>query len=320
MNSVFVLHEYYYKEVATRAVVNVRSAVPTQTKRIILTQEVLRILRNCSRRLPWSTVCDHIQSFSARMQFSGHNQRMRVQVVRAAVATYKRQVQRDRDGEVPLYRPRGWKKGERVQKKRSRRRGWFRGKRGQNETVVFVPATPGSELKRKYQHVIRNSGIHIAVTEVPGLSLKRRIQRSDPFKSDVCNKVDSCMICGRRGVEEGSKGGGRCRTEGVTYRVVCTECGRVYVGESARNGFSRGLEHIASVARKDPHSPLYMHCVDQHDSRPVIFRMEVTGAYGGDPLKRQITESVNIQNIPADQLLNRRDEWRQTILPRPSVC
>ena len=106
----------------------------------------------------------------------------------------------------------------------------------------------------------------------------------------------------------------------MTYRIVCTECGKVYIGESARNGFTRGLEHISSVARKDPHSPLYMHCIDQHNSRLVVFRMEVTGAYGGDPLKRQITESVNIQNISADQLLNRRDEWRQAILPRPSVC
>ena len=52
MNSVFVLHEYYYNEVATRAVMNVRSAVPKQTKRVILTQEVLRFLRDCSRRSP----------------------------------------------------------------------------------------------------------------------------------------------------------------------------------------------------------------------------------------------------------------------------
>ena len=200
-------------------------------------------------------------------------------------------------------------------------RGWFKGKMGQNETVIFVPATPGSELKQKYQHVIRNSGINIAVTEVPGQSLKRRMQRSDPFRPDVCNKVDSCMICGRREVEEGSRrGGGRCRTESVTYKVVCVECDKVYVGETARNGFSRGLEHIASVARRDPHSPLFIHCLEEHNGRTVMFRMEVTGAYGGDPLKRQITESVNIQNLPAHQLLNRRDEWRQTILPRLSVC
>ena len=48
--------------------------------------------------------------------------------------------------------------------------------------------------------------------------------------------------------------------------------------------------------------------------------MEVTGKFGGDALKRQIAESVKIQNTPTDLLLNRRDEWRQTILPRSSFC
>ena len=96
----------------------------------------------------------------------------------------------------------------------------------------------------------------------------------------------------------------------MTYSVVCSECEKVFIGETARNGFSRSLEHISSVARKDPHSLLYMHCLDQHDGSPVMFQMEVTGAYGGDPLKRQITESVNIQNVPAHQFLNRRDRRR----------
>ena len=95
-----------------------------------------------------------------------------------------------------------------------------RGKMGQNKTVIFVPATPGSELKQRCQRVIRNSGIKIAVTEVQRLSLKRRMQRSDPFKSDVCGKVDICLICGRRGVGEGSREGGRCRTEGVHYTCI----------------------------------------------------------------------------------------------------
>ena len=85
-----VIHEYYYKEVATRAVVNRRSAVPTETKRIILTQEVLRILRNCSRLLPWGVVCEHVQLFSARMQYSGHRIGTRAKIVQAAISAYSR--------------------------------------------------------------------------------------------------------------------------------------------------------------------------------------------------------------------------------------
>ena len=41
-----ILHEFYSKEVASKSVVNARSAVSWSCKRTVLTQEVLRILLN----------------------------------------------------------------------------------------------------------------------------------------------------------------------------------------------------------------------------------------------------------------------------------
>ena len=82
---VLVLHEYYHKDVASRAVINARSAVPWRDKRTILTQEILRVLRNCSRHLPWGEVCAHVETYCARMQFSGYDKRFRTQVVRSAL-------------------------------------------------------------------------------------------------------------------------------------------------------------------------------------------------------------------------------------------
>ena len=46
--TVNIIHEYYFKEVATKAVINSRAAVPEKMKRTVLTQEIIRILRNCS--------------------------------------------------------------------------------------------------------------------------------------------------------------------------------------------------------------------------------------------------------------------------------
>jgi hypothetical protein len=51
-----VLHEFYSKEVASKSVVDARSAWSWNSKRTILTQEVLRILLNCSTELPWEVV------------------------------------------------------------------------------------------------------------------------------------------------------------------------------------------------------------------------------------------------------------------------
>ena len=78
-----------------------------------------------------------------------------------------------------------------------------------------------------------------------------------------------------------------------------------------------GLEHSSSVSRKDLRTPLYLRCAEQHQGTPVDFQMRVTGTFGGDALKRQITESVQIQGTATRF---RRDEWRQTILPRTSLC
>ena len=124
------------------------------------------------------------------------------------------------------------------------------------------------------------------------------------------------MVCESR---EG-RGGGRCRIEGVTYSVNCSGCDCVYVGETGRNAFSRGLEHRAAILKKDITSPLYSHSVDDHDGQSVTFNMHVTGSFGRDALKHQISEGVNIQETPAHFILNRRDEWRQTLLPRVQVC
>ena len=134
----------------------------------------------------------------------------------------------------------------------------------------------------------------------------------------MCSRADVCLVCG--GAVGDRKGGGNCRAEGVTYKIECVACGCVYVGETARNAHTRGLEHSSSVSRKDLRSPLYLHCAEQHQGTPVDFQMRITGTFGGDALKRQITESVHIQGTATHLLMNRRDEWRQTILPRTSLC
>ena len=83
-----ILHEFYHKDIASKAVINARSAMPKQTMRTVLTQEVLRVLRNCSRLLPWEIVCKHVERMSARMQFSGHDKKMRGEVIRSALNAY----------------------------------------------------------------------------------------------------------------------------------------------------------------------------------------------------------------------------------------
>ena len=307
-----VLHEHYSKEVSSKAVIDSRSAVPWKVKRTVLTQEVIRVLRNCSRYLPWVETCRHVEEFAKRMQFSGYGEEFREQVVTSALKAYNEMIEKDRQGIEPLYRPRDWRSVERAEEKRVKKNEWFRGKEGKNETVVFVPATPGSELKKRYQKTIEKAKVKVAVVEVPGTSVKRKVQRSDPFRSRECGDKEMCMVCGSEGK------GGNCRSTGVTYEVRCKKCGKRYIGETARNAFTRGREHWKGIVKKSKDSVFHVHGVEEHGGRVQVkdYEMKVTGVYGGDATKRQVAEAVTIQHAQGEGLLNRQDEWRQVKLPR----
>ena len=77
-------------------------------------------------------------------------------------------------GERPMYRPKGWNKEERTKEKIRKNKNWYA--KGGNESVIFVPATPRSQLQREYQQEIRNLGFTIKVVEKAGNTLKRMLQ------------------------------------------------------------------------------------------------------------------------------------------------
>ena len=156
-----LLHEFCSKDVASKCVINARSALSWSCKRTILTQEVLRILLNCSRELPWETTVGHVNHMMLRLQYAGYDQKFRTEVVLSALKAYNRMIELDVSGEQPLYRPREWKRLERAQERRGRRESWYR--KGGFDPVIFVPATPGSQLKNRYLEEIEGAGFKIKV-------------------------------------------------------------------------------------------------------------------------------------------------------------
>ena len=49
-------------------------------------------------------------------------------------------------------------------------------------------------------------------------------------------------------------------------------------------------------------------------AEPPKFKMEVTEIFGGDALKRQVSEAIQIRETRGQ--MNRQEEWRQIQLPR----
>ena len=112
-----ILHEFFSKDVSSKAVINARSAMAWTSKRTILTQEVLRVLLNCSRLLPWEVTTSHVSEMMHRIQYSGYNQRFRYKVLSSSLKAYERIIKDKDSGEKPMYRTREWQKEERESQK-----------------------------------------------------------------------------------------------------------------------------------------------------------------------------------------------------------
>ena len=203
---------------------------------------------------------------------------------------------------------------QREENKRTKRESWYK-KKG-SKTVLFVSSTPGSKLRKLYEEEISKTNIKMKVVERAGPNLKKRLQRSNPFGSQGCGKSD-CLVCGNNNTNERKKG--MCRRENITYEIECSKCNEIYIGESARNAYARGKEHLSELIKKNPSSVLYRHLTEKHntpderDNHTPKFHMRVTNVHK-DALSRQLTEAVCINKRPAT--MNSRHEYNHTRLPR----
>ena len=182
-----------------------------------------------------------VEEMVLRMQYSGYNKKFRYEVVDSAVKAYRARQETELKGERSMRRLKGWKKDKRGVEKSGKRDDWY--KRGGDEAVIFVPATPGSQLQKKYQSDIRNQGYKIKVVEKTGITLTKVLQKSNPFKQQRCGR-QNCLVC---------KQGGRgpCNAHCVTYEIECQGCEDKYVGETARNAYTRRTEHAESLENRD---------------------------------------------------------------------
>ena len=172
----------------------------------------------------------------------------------------------------------------------------------------IVPHTPRGVLAKamRAKEAQNNQGrkIRFKIVEKGGVTLEQKLRRSNPWAGGKCGRAQ-CFPC--RGEE-----GGNCWMESITYTLWCEECGEeiaAYKGETGRNGFSRGVEHLNYLeANDEDKSVLWLHSLHHHQGRQdVKYNMKVTGAFQ-DPLDRQIMEKIQIQNFQGPVLMNRRSE------------
>ena len=177
-----ILHEHYVKGVSSKSVIHRNSVMSLSSKRIILTQQCLKIMLNCNTHIGWKKISEHLSFYMARMQASGYDHSLRLEIVRSAIGAYDKMIEADEKQERPLYRKREWRRKERRKEKDAKRNKWH--KKGGYSSVLFVAATPQSELRNKMQEVDKTK-FKIKVIEKSGKKLIRHLQRNDPFKKNA---------------------------------------------------------------------------------------------------------------------------------------
>ena len=318
----YLLHEFYMKEVSSKGVISREAALAMNSKRTILTQECLRVIMNCHELVGWEKVTEHLDFFMARMQASGYDKEFRFQVLKSAIDAFESKKEEERSGRTPLYRPRQWRRSERRREREKKKKEWFR--KGNKESVMFIPATPDSELRKKLQEEVDRKGFKIRVVEKSGTKLVRFLQSNDPFKREGCRDAERCMVC--KG-EDGERGGD-CRESGITYKIKCLgekegnqgePCADLYHGETDKNGFTRGGQHEHDLNDGKESSTLWKHCIEKHNSVKQRFEMVVVDRARNDATKRQLLEAVRIQRSGPEAILNGRGEWNPNRVPRLTV-
>ena len=305
-----IIYEFYMKDVSSKCVINARSAAPLSMKRMVLTQEILRVILNCSPDLEWEVKKAHIENMVARMQYSGYNKKFRGEVVNSAMKAYHKILRSAQAGERPIHRPKTWKWEEREKLKIAKKKNWYT--KGGYDSVMFLPTTPGSELKKSLQQEINRSEFKVKIVETTGKTVKQHLQRSDPFRGVACGRRD-CPVCT-------SGGHGRCDKHSVLYRITCLGCGSTYHGETGRSAYSRTREHAKKLEDSDEeNSQLWKHCVHNHHGERQEFRYDVVQTFTNDAMLRQISESVCVSRTRMGASMNGKMEWNQPRVPRAVV-
>ena len=73
--------------------------------------------------------------------------------------------------------------------------------------------------------------------------MKQIWQQSDPFEDKRCDGNNNCLICS-------TNGKGPCHAVGVTYELVCKNCGHKYIGETSPSDYTHGKEHVRALKEK----------------------------------------------------------------------
>ena len=151
----------------------------------------------------------------------------------------------------------------------------------------------------------------IKVQEKVDDSVRRELQRSNPFKAKECGR-ESCLVC-----ERGS--GIDCRTRGCIYEMQCESCRRKYRGQTGNSIKERTEQHFDDWEDEETSSPLHRHSQLFQNGEQFPVSIKILKRCFGDATERKITEAVLIDKLSTEETMNGENEWTYVKLNKVST-
>ena len=191
----------------------------------------------------------------------------------------------EEEGNKPMHRPKDYQKVERMKSKRMKKNTWAT--KGGCIAPIIIPPTPNSELLNMLRETAKAEalpGLKFKILESGGRTIKSSVQVSNPTATGGCQGGDCAACRGGRG------SGGPCRKSNVFYEYSCQLCSEdtraVYIGETARNLYTRGREHARNYSRNEAESFIGKHQREKHAGAEPDFKAKVLYSFQ-DSLSRQ---------------------------------
>ena len=176
---------------------------------------------------------------------------------------------------------------------------------------MFVPATEDEQLKKEVQRCADRNKMKIKVIEKVENNITKELQKSNPFKDEVCGN-EKCKICE-------SNSGVNCRARGCVYEMICKECERKYRGQTGVSAQERMNKHFDDWKNKVESCPLYRHSELYHGGGTFPVGVKILKNCFGDPTTRRITEAVLIDELSKAETMNGKNEWSYVKLNKVSI-
>ena len=133
-----------------------------------------------------------------KLQTSGYNHSERIQNLKSIQNAWKIIVEKDISGERPLHRSRSFEREKRIKAKEDEETSWFKNNsKGEPmyDLVIFIPATPNSELKKVIEEEAKACDLKIIVVEKPGKKLIDYLKSFDKTNENPKCEEHDCLTC-----------------------------------------------------------------------------------------------------------------------------